>query len=240
VTRPPTDSSPHTTTCSSYASTRTPRSRAITVALPSLAPSRQALITRVRSAPATYRADIDGLRGVAVLAVVAFHAFPALLRGGFVGVDVFFVISGFLITGILVSANDAHAFSFLEFYARRARRIFPALVLVILATVALGTLVLTALENERLGRHVLAGALFSSNLLLWHEAGYFDAASGSKPLLHLWSLGIEEQFYLVWPCVILVLSLPRLKRHRATITALIALASFAFGVRLLGHDSAGE
>ncbi|HET9797072.1 MAG TPA: acyltransferase family protein, partial [Gemmatimonadaceae bacterium] len=161
------------------------------------------------------------------------------LRGGFVGVDVFFVISGFLITGILSSANDARTFSFLEFYARRARRIFPALVLVLLATVALGTLVLTALENERLGRHVLAGALFSANLLLWHEAGYFDAASGSKPLLHLWSLGIEEQFYLLWPCVILALSLPRLRRHRATITALIALASFTFGVRILGHDSAG-
>ena len=199
----------------------------------------QALRTRDRIVPATYRADIDGLRGVAVLAVVAFHAFPAWLRGGFVGVDVFFVISGFLITGILVSANDARTFSFLEFYARRARRIFPALVLVLLATIALGTLVLTGLENVRLGRHVLAGALFSANLLLWREAGYFDAASGSKPLLHLWSLGIEEQFYLLWPCVIVALSLPRLKRFRVTITALTALASFAFGVRILGHDSAG-
>ena len=178
------------------------------------------------------------MRAVAVLAVVVFHAMPTWLRGGYVGVDVFFVISGYLITGILVSANDAGTFGFLEFYARRARRIFPALVLVLVATVALGALVLSPLENIRLGRHVVAGALFSSNLLLWREAGYFDVASAGKPLLHLWSLGIEEQFYLGWPCVILVLSLPRLKRYRLAATALLAIASFVFDVHVLGHDTA--
>jgi peptidoglycan/LPS O-acetylase OafA/YrhL len=171
-----------------------------------------------------------------VLAVVAFHAVPQWLRGGFVGVDVFFVISGYLITGILVQANDAGTFSFVQFYARRARRIFPALVLVLLATVALGALLLPEHENMRLGRHVVAGALFSSNLLLWREAGYFDVASAGKPLLHLWSLGIEEQFYLVWPAAILLLSLPRLRKYRLPATVLVALASFTLNVGTVGHD----
>ncbi|MBM3525291.1 MAG: acyltransferase, partial [Alphaproteobacteria bacterium] len=146
-----------------------------------------------------YRPDVDGLRAVAVLSVLAFHAFPSMVRGGFVGVDVFFVISGFLISGIIFSGLQDDRFSFSDFYARRIRRIFPALVTVLAATYAAGWFLLFADRYGELGKHIAGGAGFISNLILWREAGYFDGASDSKPLLHLWSLGIEEQFYLLWP-----------------------------------------
>lgn len=146
-----------------------------------------------------YRRDIDGLRAVAVLAVLVFHAFPKSLTGGFVGVDIFFVISGFLITKVIVSALEDGTFSIVDFYVRRVRRIFPALSVVLIACLAFGWKSMLAEDLAQLAKHVLGGATFSSNLLLWREAGYFDAVSESKPLLHLWSLGIEEQFYIVWP-----------------------------------------
>ncbi|MBR4876967.1 MAG: acyltransferase, partial [Rhodocyclaceae bacterium] len=146
-----------------------------------------------------YRPDIDGLRAVAVLAVVAFHAFPRWLPGGFVGVDVFFVISGYLISTILLENLARDTFSFTTFYMRRIRRIFPALAVVLAASFAFGWYSLFADEFASLGKHMAAGAGFVANLVLWFEAGYFDTASELKPLLHLWSLGIEEQFYLVWP-----------------------------------------
>src|SRR3954470_14044785 len=148
-----------------------------------------------------YRADIDGLRAVAVLAVVGFHAFPAWVRGGFVGVDVFFVISGFLISGIIFAALEQARFSFREFYARRIRRIFPALLLVLVTAFVVGWFVLFADRFAAVGKHIAGGAAFISNFVLWREAGYFDSASETKPFLHLWSLGVEEQFYLVWPVV---------------------------------------
>jgi peptidoglycan/LPS O-acetylase OafA/YrhL len=150
----------------------------------------------------TYRADVDGLRAVAVILVVVFHAFPQALPGGFVGVDVFFVISGYLITGLILDDQAADKFSFRQFYARRARRILPALALIIAATLAIGWFVLLPAPFTRLGLHAIAGALFFPNLLSWSEAGYFDAAAKAKPLLHLWSLGVEEQFYLVWPALL--------------------------------------
>lgn len=165
------------------------------------------MVGRVKAAEArpaslltpTYRADIDGLRAVAVLAVVGFHFFPAAFPGGFVGVDVFFVISGYLISTILYVGHEKKAFSFAEFYARRVRRIFPALLVVLAFSLLAGWFVLLSNEFAQLKRHVAAAAAFASNLLLWSEGGYFDTASDEKPLLHLWSLGIEEQFYLVWP-----------------------------------------
>lgn len=157
--------------------------------------------SHIRPVAATYRADIDGLRAFAVLAVVCYHAFPTLLPSGFVGVDVFFVISGFLITSIIRDGLDAGRFSFAQFYARRVRRILPALLIVLAAVALVGWAVLTDDELEQLGRHVLGATTFSSNFVLWGEAGYFDAASETKPLLHLWSLAIEEQFYLLWPLV---------------------------------------
>ena len=152
-----------------------------------------------------YRADIDGLRAVAVGIVVAFHAFPALVPAGFVGVDVFFVISGYLITGFILDRQQSSAFSITEFYIRRARRILPALALVIAVTLAIGLFALLPAQYKKLGLHAVAGALFFPNLTYWSEAGYFDAASITKPLLHLWSLGVEEQFYLVWPLLLMLL-----------------------------------
>lgn len=146
-----------------------------------------------------YRPDIDGLRAIAVLSVVAFHAFPAWMKGGFIGVDVFFVISGFLISTIIFENLDKGTFSFSEFYARRIKRIFPALILVLIFCLIFGWFSLLPGELNQLGKHVVAGAGFVSNLVLWSESGYFDNSAETKPLLHLWSLGIEEQFYIVWP-----------------------------------------
>jgi peptidoglycan/LPS O-acetylase OafA/YrhL len=181
-----------------------------------------------------YRPDIDGLRAVAVGSVVAFHAFPNLVKGGFVGVDIFFVISGFLISGIIFGALEADGFSYANFYGRRIRRIFPALIAVCAATLLAGWYVLLPDEFEHLGKHLAAGAAFVSNGALWYESGYFDAASDTKPLLHLWSLAIEEQFYIVWP---LVLGLVwRRKRGFLVVTLSIALVSFVINVATVGHD----
>lgn len=148
-----------------------------------------------------YRPDIDGLRAIAVLAVLGFHAFPEWVKGGFIGVDIFFVISGYLISTIIIKGLQRDSFSFFEFYSHRIRRIFPALLLVLIACYALGWFTLLAEEYAQLGKHIAAGAGFVSNLVLWKESGYFDASSDVKPLLHLWSLGIEEQFYVVWPLI---------------------------------------
>lgn len=145
---------------------------------------------------------IEGLRALAVLAVVVHHAWPALLPGGFLGVDVFFVISGYLIGKRLIDDIRHERFSFRQFYARRTRRLLPALAVVLVATWCVGWWILDAREFEALGKHTLAAVTFSSNFLLWQEAGYFDAVAQSKPLLHLWSLGIEEQFYLLLPAVL--------------------------------------
>ncbi len=149
-----------------------------------------------------YRPDIDGLRALAVLSVVIFHAFPEALRGGFVGVDVFFVISGYLISGILFKNLDNHSWRLLQFYGKRVRRIFPALIVVLLFCLIFGYFVLYDDEYQNLGKHIGAGSGFMSNILLWQESGYFDKAAELKPLLHLWSLGIEEQFYIFWPCLL--------------------------------------
>ncbi len=149
-----------------------------------------------------HRPDIDGLRGVAVLSVVIFHAFPEWLSGGFIGVDIFFVISGYLISSIIFENLKQGSFSFLEFYKRRVRRIFPALLLILGACFFFGRFALFTDEFQQVGKHIAGGAAFVSNFLLWSESGYFDNASETKPLLHLWSLGIEEQFYLAWPLMV--------------------------------------
>jgi peptidoglycan/LPS O-acetylase OafA/YrhL len=150
----------------------------------------------------SYRPDIDGLRAVAVLAVVIFHAFPVWLPGGFVGVDIFFVISGYLITGIIVSAVQADQFSVRRFYARRVLRIFPALIVVLVSCLAFGWFVLLKDEYQELGKHTVAGVAFVQNFMLWSESSYFAVPAELKVLLHLWSLGIEEQFYIFWPLVL--------------------------------------
>lgn len=182
-----------------------------------------------------YRPDIDGLRAVAVLSVVIFHAFPGLLRGGFVGVDIFFVISGFLISTIIVGNLRRDRFSFAEFYGRRIRRIFPALLLVLIASDALGWFALLADEYQQLGKHTAGGAGFVSNFVLWGESGYFDSTAESKPLLHLWSLGIEEQFYIVWPLLLWAAWKARVNLLLAT--AAIGLASFGLNIATVGDDT---
>jgi peptidoglycan/LPS O-acetylase OafA/YrhL len=176
-----------------------------------------------------YRPDIDGLRAIAVGSVVAFHTFPNFFKGGFVGVDIFFVISGYLISGIIVDAVEGRRFSYLDFYIRRIRRIFPALVIVIAATLLVGWYVLLPDEFERLGKHLAAGAGFATNLVLWGEAGYFDVSSDTKPLLHLWSLAIEEQFYILWP---LILG-PVWRRKRGLLLATLSIAAISFAYNVV-------
>jgi peptidoglycan/LPS O-acetylase OafA/YrhL len=185
-----------------------------------------------------YLPPVDGLRGVAVLAVLGFHAFPESVPGGFVGVDVFFVISGFLITGIIARHLERGEFSFAAFYARRVRRLFPALVLVLAATLSLGWLVLLPHEFRLLGKHILAAALFVANVAFWQESGYFDTDAEFKPLLHLWSLGIEEQFYLAWPVLLVILWKRRLLLL-AVLSALV-LASFTSSVSLASFAPVGN
>lgn len=175
----------------------------------------------------TYRPDIDGLRAVAVLAVVLFHAWPHWLKGGFIGVDIFFVISGFLITSIILNDLEKGRFTVRQFYVRRIRRIFPALTTVVLLTLGFGWYVLLKNEFIQLGKHILGAATFASNFVLWNEAGYFDNDHTTKPLLHLWSLGVEEQFYLVWPLTLALLY----KRNRIFILLASTLAaSFLYGL----------
>lgn len=182
----------------------------------------------------SYRADIDGLRAIAVLAVVLFHAFPETLPGGFIGVDIFFVISGYLISTIIFrELGNAH-FSFSNFYSRRISRIFPSLILVLTATYAMGWGLLLPGEYKQLSFHIFAGAGFFSNFQLWSEIGYFDNTAYTKPLLHLWSLSIEEQFYLIWP--LLICSIWKFRKAiPVLITALIAI-SFAWGLYNLQQD----
>lgn len=148
------------------------------------------------------RRDIEGLRALAVVSVLVSHAFPSALPGGFVGVDVFFVISGYLIGRHLLQDIQGNRFSILGFYSKRARRIFPALALVLISVWGAGWLVLSAPEFSTLGQQIVASAFFSNNVLLWLESGYFDVGALDKPLLHLWSLGIEEQFYLLVPAML--------------------------------------
>lgn len=186
----------------------------------------------------SYRADIDGLRAFAVLSVVIFHAFPSFLQGGFIGVDVFFVISGFLISSLMIKDLEDGKFSFLDFYARRVKRIFPALVVVLSACFTFAWFVLFDDELKQLGNHLLRAAVFLSNFILWHEAGYFDNVAETKPLLHLWSLGIEEQFYIVWPLV--MWALWRFRQKRALLVFSMLSLSFCWNIwqsqRDLTHD----
>src|SRR5712671_8155472 len=152
-----------------------------------------------------YRADIDGLRAVSIVLVVVYHADLGLIRGGFVGVDLFFVISGFLITRIILTQIKTGAFSPAEFYARRIRRIFPALLVVLAFTYLIGWFILLPAGFSLLGESIAAGVAFVSNLFQLSQVGYFAPDAAENPLLHLWSLGIEEQFYIFWPLILLMM-----------------------------------
>lgn len=181
-----------------------------------------------------YRPDIDGLRGIAVLSVVGFHAASVKLAGGFIGVDIFFVISGFLISTIIFKSLAHNSFSFIEFYSRRIRRIFPALFLVLISSFVFGWVALRADEYKQLGKHIAGGAGFLSNFVLLGESGYFDFHSAKKPLLHLWSLGIEEQFYIIWPLFLWL----AWRQRNGLFTMLLAVfaLSFALNIEQIGYD----
>jgi peptidoglycan/LPS O-acetylase OafA/YrhL len=153
----------------------------------------------------SYRPDIDGLRAIAVLLVLFYHVFPNSITGGFIGVDIFFVISGYLISGIILNALNENRFSFKDFFFRRIKRIYPVLMLVLFTSYFLGWFFLMPKEFKELNKHILGGVGFVANFTLWQDSGYFDSLPELKPLMHLWSLGIEEQFYLVWPLSLFIL-----------------------------------
>jgi peptidoglycan/LPS O-acetylase OafA/YrhL len=179
-----------------------------------------------------YRADIDGLRAGAVLLVIGYHFFPSRFPGGYVGVDIFFVISGFLITGILLQDLERQDFSIARFYGRRIRRIFPALLAVLAASFVAGWVLLLPGEFRSLGLNVFGGATFSSNFVLLGETGYFGLQAIQKPLLHLWSLGVEEQFYIAWPLLLFVFLSMRVSI--LAVAAGLFLVSFALNVAVSG------
>ena len=178
-----------------------------------------------------YRPDIDGLRAISVGLVVLEHAGLAF-PGGFIGVDVFFVISGFLITRLIFIAINEKIFSLKEFWLRRLRRILPAAALAVAATLAAGMLILRPSELTSLAESAVAQQLLSANFFYWHNTGYFDLPSRLKPLLHTWSLAVEEQFYLVWPLVLLVFS--------ETITFGINRGDLHFGHWLFSLECLGD
>lgn len=186
----------------------------------------------------TYRPDIDGLRAFAVAFVVIYHAFPKAVPGGYIGVDIFFVISGFLITSILRKDISGGTFSLAAFYGRRIRRIFPALAVCLFATLAYGFVCLLPSELMQLGKHVFFGATFLSNIAIWSEAGYFEIAATLKPLLHLWSLGIEEQFYIIWPLALWAIL--RFEARAALWLVLLLVASFAINIWLSYTSIVGD
>jgi len=191
--------------------------------------SRKAAAAAGAQAPA-YRPDIDGLRAISVMAVVLYHA-GLPIPGGFVGVDVFFVISGYLIAAQIYREVAERRFTFRGFYARRARRILPALAGMLVGFLLLGSLVLTPLELRELGKEAVAAILGLSNLLFFSGGGYFEPAAEYDPLLMSWSLGVEEQFYLIFPLIVLALvRLP--ERRRIGVLAVLSLLSFAGSIVL--------
>ena len=181
-----------------------------------------------------YRRDIDGLRAIAVLAVVLFHFGVPGVTGGFLGVDVFFVISGFLITSIIWREREAGRFSFLDFWARRARRILPALVVMMFVSLVVGWFLMAPKDYSELGRSIHNQVIFISNLFFMRQDGYFDTASDMKPMLHTWSLSVEEQFYIGFPLLLALLS-SRLKQWRGALFVLM-LASFAASVWAVSRE----
>lgn len=186
----------------------------------------------------TYRPDIDGLRCVAVSLVILFHAFPQKLKGGFVGVDIFFVISGYLISGIVFKELDQGIFSVSRFYLRRIRRIFPALIVVLLLGFVAGIFIDSSYVGyQNYLKQATAASAFYVNIQMMHETGYFSPVADKQPLLHIWSLSIEEQYYLIWPVVILIIW--HFRNVFYAVSALVFSLSLAYSVFLSGSDANG-
>lgn len=184
-----------------------------------------------------HRPDIDGLRAVAVIPVLLFHAGLWGFSGGFLGVDVFFVISGFLITSILLREAQEGRFSIAAFYYRRVRRIFPALFVMLLVVTAAAAFILAPLAFRSYANTVVATALFCSNILFWLQSGYFDTSSLEKPLLHTWSLAVEEQFYLIWPLLLSAFFRFRCQRYLFSFLCVGVAVSFTLAA-VWGHPTA--
>ena len=182
----------------------------------------------------SYRRDIDGLRGFQILALMAFHAFPNQVTGGYIGVSIFFVISGYLISTIILNSLEKGSFNFVEFYIRRIRRIFPALIVILIAAFTIGWFYLIADDFNKVSKFIAGGAVFIDNFIAWQESGYFDSSAELKPLLHLWSLGIEEQFYLFWPVFLWVAWKTKLNLFVAI--TLICFGSFALNIANIVYD----
>ena len=171
-----------------------------------------------------YRPEIDGLRALAVVPVILYHAGLRAFSGGFVGVDVFFVISGYLITSIILAEKQAGTFTLLRFYERRARRLLPALFVVICACLSFGWLWLLPEDMKSFSQSLVAVSTFSSNVLFFLKSGYFDPSAEFIPLLHTWSLAVEEQYYMLFP-IFLLLTWKLKSRWVVTILAVVAAAS---------------
>ena len=195
--------------------------------------------SKPRAAPAAtadhYRPDIDGLRALAVLPVVFYHAGFRGFGGGYVGVDIFFVISGYLITGIIVRDLAERRHTIARFYRRRILRIFPALFFVAGITTLVACLVLLPDELIHYARSLAAATLFGSNVLFYADSGYFEAASAVKPLLHTWSLAIEEQFYILWPLLLVSAGAARPARLRLVVGSVCA-ASLGIAIFTVAQD----
>lgn len=189
--------------------------------------------TSAQTSPAAYRPEIDGLRAVAIIPVIFYHAGFASFTGGFVGVDVFFVISGYLITSLIVRDLERGCFSLTHFYERRARRILPALFVVLFVSFPLAWVWLDARPMLEYSRSLLSVLVFASNFMFWFETGYFDSAIELKPLIHTWSLAIEEQYYLLYP---LLLLLVWRFNPKAIVGGLVALSIASLSLAIIGSS----
>lgn len=192
--------------------------------------------TDLHIVPSTYRPDIDGMRAIAVMAVVLFHAFSGVIKGGFIGVDVFFVLSGYLITQILIKEIWHQRFTLMDFYERRIRRIIPALVIMLLGVMVVFWVILFPDEYSLLMQTLVASIAFIANIFFYSQVDYFAPEVKTQPLIHLWSLGVEEQFYMLWPLVIMLMR----GRRFALLAAFIAISisSFAANMWLVNFDGA--
>ena len=160
--------------------------------------------TLIKKIKINYRSDIDGMRALAILGVVLYHFFPNIFVGGFAGVDIFFVISGFIISRLIFKEIEINEFSLIKFYFRRIKRIIPALLLILITSIIFGLIFFHPYELKSLGENIIAATFFYSNLLLMNNTGYFDQSNDVNILSHLWSLAVEEQFYIFYPLFIIL------------------------------------